>query len=141
MTDNLYQDLRTSDQSWHFDICSNKMSIQTNNEDLISDNSDELDEDIYAKLKQNLKIKGLKVANLNVNRLFHKLSEVKFLLEETKLDVLAVTETHLLEKIKNDTFTLITIVKLGMIDRTQITAGVGHLYILGMNKMVLKEKI
>ena len=69
-----------------------------NNEDLIPDHSDELDEGIYAELKQNLKIKGLKVAHLNVNGLFHKLSEVKCLLEETKLDVLAVTETHLHEK-------------------------------------------
>ena len=95
MTDNLYQDLSTSDQSWQ--ICSNKISIQMNNEDLIPDHSDELDEDICAELKQNLKIKGL-----NVNGLFHKLSEVKFLLEETNLDVLAATETHLHEKIKDD---------------------------------------
>ena len=73
-----------------------------NNEDLIPDHSDELDEDIYAELKQNLKIKELKVAHLNVNRLLHRLSEIKFLLEETKLDVLAVTETHLHEKIKDD---------------------------------------
>ena len=102
MTDNLYQDLSTSDQPWHCDICSNKISSQMNNEDLIPDQSNELDEDIYAELKQNLKIKGLKVAHLNINGLFHKLSEVKFLLEETKLDVLAVTETHLHEKIKDD---------------------------------------
>ena len=48
-----------------------------NNEDLIPDYSNELDEDIYAELKQNLKIKGLKVAHLNINGLFHKLSEVQ----------------------------------------------------------------
>ena len=82
MTDNLYQDLGTSDQPWHCDICSNKISIQMNNEALIPDHSDELDEDIYAELKQNLKIKGLKVAHLNINVLFHKLSEVKFFLVE-----------------------------------------------------------
>ena len=76
MTDDLYQDLSTSDQSWHCNICSNKISIQTNNEDLIPDHSDELDEDIYTELKENLKIKGLEVAHLNVNGLFHKLSEV-----------------------------------------------------------------
>ena len=51
MTDDLYQDLSTSDQSWHYDICSNKISIQTNKEDLIPDHSDELDEAIYAELK------------------------------------------------------------------------------------------
>ena len=51
-----------------------------NNEDLIPDHSDELNEDIYAELKQNLKIKGLKVAHPNINGLFHKLSEVKFFL-------------------------------------------------------------
>ena len=73
MTDNLYQDFSTSDQPWHCDICSNKTSIQMNNEGLIPDHSDELDEDIYAELKQNLKIKGLKVAHLNINGFFHKL--------------------------------------------------------------------
>ena len=86
----------------HIQSLSKTISIQMNNEDLIPDHSDELDEDIYAELKQNLKIKGLKVAHLNINGLFQKLSEVKFLFEETKLDIRAVTETHLHEKIKDD---------------------------------------
>ena len=66
MNDSLYQDLSTSDQSWHCDICSNRISIQANNQDLIPDHSDELDEDICAESSQNLKIKGLKLAHLNV---------------------------------------------------------------------------
>ena len=42
-----------------------------------------------------LEIFGLKCGHLNVNGLYHKLDEVKVLLEETKFDILALTETHL----------------------------------------------
>ena len=96
----------------HIQSLSKTISIQVNNEDLIPDHSDELDEDMYAELKQNLKIKGLKVAHLNINGLFQKLSEVKFVFEETKLDILAVIETHLqyMKKLRMMTITLITIV-------------------------------
>ena len=53
------------------------------------------DEDVYGDLKENLNTKGLKAAHINVNGLYNKLNEIKFLLQETKLDVLAITETHL----------------------------------------------
>ena len=126
-------------QSWHCDICSNKISIQTNNnEDLIPDHFDELDEDIHAELKQNLKIKGLEMANLNVSGLFHKLSEVKpFLLEETKFDVLAVTETHLNEKIKDDELHINNYCIARHDRQNSDSYWGGHLYILGKNQMVL----
>lgn len=38
---------------------------------------------------------GRKYRHLNVNGLYHKLDEVKVLLEETKIDILALTETRL----------------------------------------------
>ena len=47
-------------------------------------------------------MKGLKVAHINVNGLFYKLHEIKLLLQETGLDVLAITETHLHKHIEND---------------------------------------
>ena len=47
-------------------------------------------------------MKGLKVAHINVNGLFYKLHEIKLLLEETRLDVLVITETHLHKHIEND---------------------------------------
>ena len=47
-------------------------------------------------------MKGLKVAPTNVNGLFYKLHEIKLLLQETRLDVLAITETHLHKHIEND---------------------------------------
>ena len=57
---------------------------------------------IYGELKDSLNMKGLKVAHINVNGLFYKLHEIKLLLEETRLDVLAITETHLHKHIEND---------------------------------------
>ena len=47
-------------------------------------------------------MKGLKVAHINVSGLFYKLHEIKLLLQETRLDVLAITETHLHKHIEND---------------------------------------
>ena len=60
------------------------------------------DEDVYGDLKENLNTKGLKIAHINVNGLYNKLNEIKFLLQETKLDVLAITETHLHKDINDD---------------------------------------
>ena len=57
---------------------------------------------IYGELKDSLNMKGLKVAHINVNGLFYKLHEIKLLLQETRLDVLAITETHLHKHIEND---------------------------------------
>ena len=55
-----------------------------------------------SELKENLNIKGLKAAQINVNGFYNKLNKIKFLLQETKIDVLAITETHLHKDINND---------------------------------------
>ena len=60
------------------------------------------DQDVYGDLKENLNTKGLKVAHIYVNGLYNKLNKIKFPLEETKLDVLAITETHLHKDINDD---------------------------------------
>ena len=57
---------------------------------------------IYGELKDSLNMKGLKVAHINVNGLFYKLHEIKLLPQETRLDALAITETHLHKHIEND---------------------------------------
>ena len=49
----------------------------------------------YGDLIKSIGNYGLKCGHLNVNGLYHKLDEVKVLLEETKFDILALTETHL----------------------------------------------
>eukprot|EP00111_Clytia_hemisphaerica_P013014 TCONS_00038248-protein len=45
---------------------------------------------------------GLKCAHLNINGLFAKLEDVEIILSETKLDIFAITETHLEEKHDDD---------------------------------------
>ena len=37
---------------------------------------------------------GLSIAHLNINGLFSKLNQIKVLLEETAIDILAISETH-----------------------------------------------
>ena len=53
----------------------------------------------HPDLVKALKSKGLKCCHLNVNGLYSKLDEIKLLLYETKVDVLAITETHLSDQI------------------------------------------
>ena len=44
---------------------------------------------------------GLKCSHLNVNGLLSKLKEVRLLLNETKIDILAISETHLHPNVKD----------------------------------------
>ena len=52
---------------------------------------------MFPKLKR-----GLKVAHLNVNRLYNKLDSVKELLQHTSLDVLGLTKPWLTSDIDDD---------------------------------------
>ena len=45
---------------------------------------------------------GLQIAHININGLFKKMEEVKLLLKETKLDLLAITESHLDKDLHTD---------------------------------------
>lgn len=49
----------------------------------------------FQKIKDDLNIPGVKIGHLNVNGLLSKMAEVKILLQETNLDILAVTETKI----------------------------------------------
>ena len=46
---------------------------------------------------------GLCCTHININGLYNKLDEIRLLLQESKFDLLAITETHLSEDIHKDT--------------------------------------
>ena len=48
----------------------------------------------YDELITNISMKGLKVGHLNVNGLVGKISEIKYLLRETKFGKLGITKSH-----------------------------------------------
>ena len=56
----------------------------------------------YDELITNISMKGLKVGHLNVNGLVGKISEIRYLLRETKFDILGITESHLDKDVMND---------------------------------------
>ena len=53
----------------------------------------------YSDLHSILGSRGIKVAHINVNGLISKLTKIEILLKDCNIDVLAVTETHLTNKI------------------------------------------
>ena len=50
-------------------------------------------------LVEKLSVDGLKCCHLNINGLYGKLDEIKLLLFETKVDILAISESHLSNQI------------------------------------------
>ena len=57
------------------------------------------DSEVFTDLGQITNTHGLKIAHININGLFNKMSEIKFLLQEIRFDILGLTESHL----NNDT--------------------------------------
>ena len=49
----------------------------------------------FDKIKRDLSVPGLKIGHMNVDRLLYRFAELKQLLHETRLDILAITETKL----------------------------------------------
>ena len=49
----------------------------------------------HDSLVEKLSFAGLKCCHLNINGLCSKLDEIKLLLFETKMDILAISESHL----------------------------------------------
>ena len=58
--------------------------------------------EVFKALKEKLKCKGLSIGHANVRGLCKHLNEIKILLENTVLDVLALTETHLNSNISDN---------------------------------------
>ena len=63
---------------------------------------DDLKKDFYSTLQAEINIRGLKVAHINCRGLLGKLTEITLILQETKIDILGITETHLSNKIKDE---------------------------------------
>ena len=59
--------------------------------------------DMYEDLRTTLGNSGLKLAHINIRGLLSKLNEITLLLEESNIDILAITETHLDKSIGNKT--------------------------------------
>ena len=64
--------------------------------------STESQEDPFLVFKQSVGDKNLKIGHLNINGLVNKLSEVQYLLDVAKFDLLGITETHLNPSISDD---------------------------------------
>ena len=101
---NEYETLKELDSfNWTCPACQRRTDTVLDEHAQHLDTTAESDEgNIYGELKDSLNMKGLKVAHINVSGLFYKLHEIKLLLQETRLDVLAITETHLHKHIEND---------------------------------------
>lgn len=99
---NIYEEtyvrLGEEETTWKCPKCQRKTRL---NDSQISTES-EVGENCYNKLTQELSMNGLKVGHLNVNGLLNKLHEIKIMLQETKFDVLGITETHLHKDIKDE---------------------------------------
>lgn len=82
-----YLRLGESDETWLCPDCNKKY---------------DLEKDFYSTLQAETNIKGLKVAHINCCGLFGKLTEIKLLLQESKIHILGITETHLSDKFKDE---------------------------------------
>ena len=71
------------------------MSSRLTNVELAEESTDTSTGSLYKELKARIDYKGLKIAHLNVREILNKIGEIRLLLLESKLDVLAITETHL----------------------------------------------
>ena len=59
--------------------------------------------DMFESLRTKLGKAGLKLVHINVRVLLGKFSEITLLLEESNIDILAITETHLDRSMQNGT--------------------------------------
>ena len=77
-----------------YPFCTDKNSRLTNVE-LVEESTDTSNGSLYKEIMAKIDYKGLKIAHLNVRGIVNKIGEIRLLLLESKLDVLAITETHL----------------------------------------------
>ena len=59
--------------------------------------------DMYENLRTALGKAGLKLAHINIRGLLGKFNEITLLLEESNIDILAITENHLDRSVQNET--------------------------------------
>ena len=82
-----YLRLGESDETWLCLDCNKK---------------DDLKKDFYSSFQPEINIRGLKAAHINCRGLFGKLTEITLVLQETEIDILGITETHLSDKIRDE---------------------------------------
>ena len=83
------------DLRWNCNECSEKTT-----ETQMNGSEEELDP--FDALQENLRSTGLKIGHLNVNGLLAKMVEIQVLLQRIKLDILAISETHLTKHVKEE---------------------------------------
>ena len=99
----------SSDKDVYEELLDNPVNTNTHG---TNQNIPSLYSDLYNKVKGH----GLKIAHLNVRSLIRKFSEIKLMLSESKLDILANTETHLDDKTPTEEV-MITGYKVARLDR------------------------
>ena len=98
MDEETYIRLGQEEATWKCPKCQRETSLY--DPQISSDSKN--GENCYNELTQELLMNGQNVGHLNVNGLLNKLHEIKILLQETKFDVLGITETHLHKYIKDE---------------------------------------
>lgn len=85
----------------YFEVEDSTQLNQTVVEQLNQD-SENIGGNMYDDLNEKLSASGLKIAYFNINGLFLKMNEIKFLSLQTKMNVFGITEAHLFEQIKDE---------------------------------------
>ena len=107
----------STDEDVHEELLDNPVNTNTHG---MNRNIPSLYSDLYTKLKSH----GLNIAHLNVRSLIiiRKISEIKLMLSESKLDILAITETHLDDETPTEEV-MITGYKVARLDRKDQEGG------------------
>ena len=82
---------------------------------------------------------GLCRAHININGLYNKLDEIRLLLQESKFDLLAITETHLSEEIHKNTELCIDQYSFVRKDRTGKSNHWGGVLVYYLNFIEIEE--
>ena len=87
--------------NWTCPTCKNLLPtvIKDNNDHVVDETTILAFKQLAVKIK---KQRGLSIAHININGIFHKRHEIHLLLEETEMDILAISETHLDSDISDD---------------------------------------
>ena len=78
---------------WSYPICTDISNLRSTRVEFAEESTGS--GGLYKELKAKIDYKGLKIAHLNVRGILNKIGEIRLLLLDSKLDVLAITETHL----------------------------------------------
>ena len=95
---NVYNEIKRQDTiHWNCPRCENTFNQLQTNPTLTQDQNTEIDElpNMFEELRTKLKGHGIKLAHINVRGLLSKMNDVAILLQESRIDILVITESHL----------------------------------------------